>query len=981
MTNTRIILACAAALALFPARLLGAVTVDTSDRMRFVTYAADGKLVADGRTAVVLTIHGEDAQHVPLPDANVDVTVLTGNAVLEPLGPLDPMKPHDGRRVTGATGKNGDLQVRVVAGMIAGTVELAIVSGPVTTTDDLYATPYARTPIVTGLVSGGFGTTPGSTDGAGVFDNGGSKRGRVAISATGSLGNGIVATGAYETANRLYPDLGFGPNVADPDSRDNPTYGDASLRSAGPQSQTRLFARVEKDQSSVQYGAFTGQTGSGDDVGAFSALLNGVNAHLTDAHHTAELGAFDANTNIAYGRAVFNPLGLTSAGQVLQPRIIIASDIVTLNSLDRRTGAVIAQQQLTRNVDYVIDYPTGMLRFLNVPLPFDANYNPQVVLVQYEYEGVGTGATTAGGHLRLGTDRLHLNVGYVNQSSSGYDFTLFSQSIGGQVYGFNWDLSHAATTGGLGVLGAYGDSGDTGNGNAVRASISAGHDHGRFNAFYESTTGGYSNPFGALVTPGLTNYRIAYDHPTGMRGSLTVEYDGQTTNALGVAAAQQNAGIHLRQPLSKKVTLTAGVDLHTSSGQSGAVPAAILGYPGITGIATPSPDQPLVQNVAYAGGTSTQASLGLNWKPSSLFELSAARFQNVGGIENPTQPGQTNAQFTYHMGDKGSLFVRELWTDVPTLSFATSSAALTGPAQSTHSTMIGFDRAVGPTTTVESSYLIDKTASGSDAYALFGVKQTLKFDKYFNGDAFAQAGNGNGQNGTGGQLGGFGVYGADLSYANGDRFHATASAQTRTGFAGGSTLNFGAAGGLSSEISILANINASNVSGYTSNTDRIGVAWRPANDVRGAGLLAYTRTSGDAWSSSAYTNVVSYDQLYRPTRRLDLTGRVAYELDGDAYYAPGTLLYALRATQRLGDRFDIGSEFQWIGTSNLSAYNRTGFASELGVRLADSLRLAGGYNFEGSVDPSLAATPTRKGFYVTATSLIDRIFGWGDQRH
>ena len=151
--------------------------------------------------------------------------------------------------------------------------------------------------------------------------------------------------------------------------------------------------------------------------------------------------------------------------------------------------------------------------------------------------------------------------------------------------------------------------------------------------------------------------------------------------------------------------------------------------------------------------------------------------------------------------------------------------------------------------------------------------------------------------------------------------------------------------------------------------------------MRGAGLLAYTRTSGDAWSSSAYTNVVSYDQLYRPTRRLDLTGRVAYELDGDAYYAPGTLLYALRATQRLGDRFDIGSEFQWIGTSNLSAYNRTGFASELGVRLADSLRLAGGYNFEGSVDPSLAATPTRKGFYVTATSLIDRIFGWGDQRH
>jgi hypothetical protein len=125
---------------------------------------------------------------------------------------------------------------------------------------------------------------------------------------------------------------------------------------------------------------------------------------------------------------------------------------------------------------------------------------------------------------------------------------------------------------------------------------------------------------------------------------------------------------------------------------------------------------------------------------------------------------------------------------------------------------------------------------------------------------------------------------------------------------------------------------------------------------------------------------VSYDQLYRPTQRLDLVGRVAYELDGDTYYEPHTLLYALRATQRLGARFDIGSEFQWIGTSNLGAYNRTGFAIETGYRLANSLRLAGGYNFEGSVDPSLAASPTRRGFYVTATTVIDRIFGWGDER-
>jgi len=41
------------------------------------------------------------------------------------------------------------------------------------------------------------------------------------------------------------------------------------------------------------------------------------------------------------------------------------------------------------------------------------------------------------------------------------------------------------------------------------------------------------------------------------------------------------------------------------------------------------------------------------------------------------------------------------------------------------------------------------------------------------------------------------------------------------------------------------------------------------------------------------------------------------------------------------------------------------------------MRLAAGYNFSGSPDPSLAVAPTRRGFYATATTVIDRVFGWG----
>jgi len=54
---------------------------------------------------------------------------------------------------------------------------------------------------------------------------------------------------------------------------------------------------------------------------------------------------------------------------------------------------VVSQTLLVRGVDYVLDYTSGLLRFINVILPFDSNFNPQVVQVQYQYGGPGAKTT------------------------------------------------------------------------------------------------------------------------------------------------------------------------------------------------------------------------------------------------------------------------------------------------------------------------------------------------------------------------------------------------------------------------------------------------------------------------------------------------------------------------------------------------------------------------------------------------------------
>ena len=126
--------------------------------------------------------------------------------------------------------------------------------------------------------------------------------------------------------------------------------------------------------------------------------------------------------------------------------------------------------------------------------------------------------------------------------------------------------------------------------------------------------------------------------------------------------------------------------------------------------------------------------------------------------------------------------------------------------------------------------------------------------------------------------------------------------------------------------------------------------------------------------------VLSIEQLYRPTTRLELAGRYAYKLDGDSYFAAKTGLFGFRATQKIGDRFDIGAEVSTLATANVPLAGARGLSVEAGMRVTNSLRAAVGLNVRNVADPSLSNSPSKSGLYFTMTSLVDRFFGWGAKR-
>ena len=971
-----------------------------------------GSLRADGKTPATLHVVALDQWHHPaMAGLAVKATIVGGDARFDTTAAPNPRGTDAPPDVASApasiaspsvtvpgvapidadatqsfathTDADGVADIEIVPGLRAGDVALRVSALDLFVDTRVHVAPYLRAPIVAGVASAGIGAVPGIPgDVAGAPEGASSRLGRIALYASGSIADRALATVAYDTADTLTQTIGNGPFVDNPDERPYQTYGDASTRRDDALSRDHLFARLDLDRSSAMWGEFRATTGSSDagTLGGFDLLVNGAKLDLE--RKDARVQLFQARNDIAYARQVYQPTGLSTLGIVLHPNIVVGSDTITLVTFDRHSGAIATETTLTRNVDYVLDYGSGNFRFVTIPLPFDQNFNPQQVLLQYEYQGSGIGAETTGGRLDLGGQgrAVRAGVGYVDDATGTGNVTLLGENVRGALPGGAWSIEHLASRGALasttpvlaGAAGFIGTGGD-----AWKATAAAVAGPNKLSLAYEATSAGFNNPFGGIATPGLTNYSGTYVR-TFRTGDLTAHVDHNANVGVGYANAETDAGIHLHERVRKRLTFGIGVDRRSYAGGSSYVAPQIAGQP-----VDPTPTTPptALGTIAALGqnptGAVTQADVQVDYRISPTVDLSLGRIADVGGTSDAalSQPSQTTAQLGVDFPKKGRAYVRELWSGAPTQSFAAASSSLTTQALATRSTAIGFERSLGSATSVDTEYVVDHTGSGSDIFEALGVKERFIYTKRFNGDVTVQRGNA-----IGGSASGFNLYGATLAYTGGDRFRGTGSYQLRTGSAPGVTFAVAAAGALTQELSVIGAVDDARSNGFVTNDDRISLAFRPAQNDASVALFGYERRTGNASTLNGRTDVLSLEELLRPTARLEVAGRYAYKLDGDGYYAAHTSLVGVRVDQRIGDRFDLASEVRALSVHDVAGASSTAFAVEGGARLGQAMRFALGYNFEGSPDPSLARAPTRRGAYATITSAIDSLFGFGARR-
>lgn len=937
-------------------------------------------LVADGRTQTTLEVTALDAWgHHAQPGSVIKVQIVSGDVRFGPgiaiaktpepnatptasTATAPPTSGSDGVAVLGPTvdlaiPSGGKIGIPLMPGLTPGQVAFHITSGDATSDATYYAAADVRKPFVDGLITGGIGSVPSAPQDASGIPNGpNSRKGRIAVYGTGAIGKTGLATVAYDTADRLDASSSTGPFIDDPSTRPYDTYGDSSIHRDDALSRDHLFARFDRGQSHAMWGEFQASTSGPNSVGGFAQLVDGLQVEV--ANKGRRVTGFTAKNNVAYGRVVLSPSGLSTLAQPLQPDIVVGSESVTLIALDRRTGVIVSQTPLTRNVDYEIDYISGQIRFISIPLPFDDALNPQQILVRYEYGGAGVHTQTVGGRfestLGRGPSGVKFGAGYVNDTNGLSGYSLLTQDVSGTFRGGSWSLAHAASVGNISdpsIANAGGNGGEAYKGSYTRTSGA-----NKLDASFEDTTSGYANPFGGLSSPGLFDYRGSYTH-TYRTAQLALSFDHQRNDYLGSDNSQSDASLKLRKAIGKRFSITTGIAyLATSSG------TALVPTPG------ESPD-PLATPIPIVAARSLQGQLGADWKIGRALSLSASRTQDLGASTIASSPTETLAQATLDFGGKGRAYVRELFSATPTQTFASSTAGYAAASGATHVTTFGFERALGHATTVDDEYEIDGGGAGTTVHAISGVKERFLFGKHFRGDLSVQKASGNAQSG-------FATYAASMDYRPSDRLKIATSIQDRTGQGQGLTLFVAAVGAINNDLSVFGNINRSNGAGITSSDNRVGLAWRPSQNERGATLLGYRSQSGLS-ALGGQSGVLSIDQLYRPTGRLELAGRFAYKLDGDSYFAAKTGLFGLRATQKIGDRFDIGAEASTLTTANVPSAKARGLSIEAGMRVTGSLRAAVGFNFRNVADPSLSNAPSKSGFYFTLTSFVDRIFGWG----
>ncbi|WP_299873760.1 hypothetical protein [uncultured Cocleimonas sp.] len=243
-----------------------------------------------------------------------------------------------------------------------------------------------------------------------------SKRGRVAFFAKGQVKGKYLLTAAYDT-HKQDREVGSQLNGnIDPDAFYT-IYADNSNSQYDAPSSEKLYLKIEKDSFYALYGDYqTDMTIT--ELANYQRTLNGINTEYQGERFSFK-GFISETSNNHHHEEI--PGDGTSGLYYLKDKIIPNSETISIETRDRfRSDKIIETRQLSRYQDYNIDYEEGTL-FFKFPISSrDRDFNPNIIVVDYDSEENTNKSITAGGRIAVKTknDKLETGISFIHEGKN-----------------------------------------------------------------------------------------------------------------------------------------------------------------------------------------------------------------------------------------------------------------------------------------------------------------------------------------------------------------------------------------------------------------------------------------------------------------------------------------------------------------------------------------------------------------------------------
>jgi uncharacterized repeat protein (TIGR01451 family) len=834
--------------------------------------------------------------------------------------------------------ESGEALIELIGEGQPGNTEIRAFSGDLQASSQIRFTPELRPQILVGLAEASFGKAAPDIASRGSDKN---YRHHTEFYFRGPLLFESQLTLAYNSFRPLTRTDGRDRRFfLDPLDRVYPVFGDSSTRFEDAQSNSKLYARIDRGRSYAMFGDFDASqqeyvnnqftptpvtnlaenlasTGLGNTVlNNFNTIpvfanqgpqLTGYNRRLTGVkvHFETEGGSSltmtGARPDTSFARDTFpgSTLGLI---RLSHTDVLQGSETIVREVRDRRNPELILQREvLVRSVDYNFDSYLGSIYFLRPLSTFDFALNLVQIVATYEYRSVGMNSAvyTARGSKNFSSTGTRIGTSFVDQRQDTFgSFYLggvdVQQRIGNKgVVQAEWGMSNGrvASSGSNfgfdGLAGTLNSGNGERNGNAFRVEYRQplNFNEAMLQANFSKAAQSFFNPFGATITPGSQRGSVTLDFKPVKSAQMRLGFTDERNRTAVFNNSRRTASIGWLQSFGDKFRVSLGYDYRNFTDSSG---SALANNANANADSNDSAAQPSTPATAaqFAGRevTSNLITAGAEFSPNDKISIAVKREQNLGAAD-PTYPDQTTLAASYQVNTLAKIFFTQRLASQAITAISDVSSLGFAETASRRETAIGVESPLNKYTTMSGRYQINNGLNGTDSFAVIGLMNRFPISKVLSFDAGYERGlhlRGEGDSFNNAMFG--------FSYNPTDSFRSAARYELRDLYGFGNIFTLGAAGKLSESWTTLGRFQYSrtafrNQGENVTLNGQLATAWRPLRSDKTAFLLSYTHRSIEQSARSGFAPTIDHDEilaadgLYQPFRRLELYGRYAMKFN------------------------------------------------------------------------------------------------------